>query len=202
MTTRRRMKTEICQSTTWTPATRTTNRRRKRAAALVPRAPALRRAPPAPVLGRGPGKRVQVQGNSRQNVSISSILHMTHRSTSVPCPALLCCFFVLSFCLLSPLPFRSAPLRTPQFRCKLIRTQAAVRAAALIELLAVCTGSTVDISPFHTGGEASVLLKVTWRQVSPTAAENLNTVQFDDVCTCTRNTSTSATLSLLYFHVI
>lgn len=76
MTTKRTMKTEICQSTTWMPATRTTNRRRKRAAAPVPRAPAPPRAPPAPVLGRGPGKRVQVQGNSRQNVSISSILHI------------------------------------------------------------------------------------------------------------------------------
>lgn len=74
----RKRKMEICQSTTWTPVTRTTNPQRKRAAARVPRAPALRRAPPAPVLGRGPGKRVQVQGNSRQNVSISSILHMTH----------------------------------------------------------------------------------------------------------------------------
>lgn len=69
---------EICQSTTWMPVTKTTNQLRKRAAAPVPPALAHPPAPPAPVLGRGPGKRVQVKGNSRQNVSISSIFHMTY----------------------------------------------------------------------------------------------------------------------------
>lgn len=69
------MKMETCQSTTWTPATMTTtaSQLRKRAAARVRPVPARPRAPPAPVHGRGPGKRVQVKGNSGQNVSISSI---------------------------------------------------------------------------------------------------------------------------------
>lgn len=95
----RTMKMEICQSTTWMPVTKTTNRLRKRAAALVPPALARPPAPPAPVLGRGPGKRVQVKGNSRQNVSISSIFHMTYWSTSS-----MSCIAVLSFSLLSSPP--------------------------------------------------------------------------------------------------
>lgn len=70
----KRMKTETCQSTTWMPVMMMkTSQLRKRAAARVLPALAHRRAPPAPVHGRGPGKRVQVKGNSGQNVSISSI---------------------------------------------------------------------------------------------------------------------------------
>lgn len=69
MTTRTKM--ETCRSTSWTPATTTlTERPRKRAASRVRRAPP--RAPPAPVLGPGPGKRAEVKGNPGQNVSISS----------------------------------------------------------------------------------------------------------------------------------
>uniref|UniRef100_A0A8D3D124 Zinc finger Ran-binding domain-containing protein 2 n=1 Tax=Scophthalmus maximus TaxID=52904 RepID=A0A8D3D124_SCOMX len=42
------------------------------------RFPARPRTPPAPVQGRGPGKRVQVKGNAGQNVSISSIFLLIH----------------------------------------------------------------------------------------------------------------------------
>lgn len=75
--------------------TTTTNQLRKGAAALALPVPVLvhPRAPPAPVLGQGPGKRVQVQGNSRQNVSISSIFLMIYWTTSVMCPVML--FFLL-----------------------------------------------------------------------------------------------------------
>lgn len=64
-----------CPSTTWTPARRrttTTRRRRRRGAAAPSRAPRARpRAHPLTrAQGLGPGKRVQVQGNARQNVSI------------------------------------------------------------------------------------------------------------------------------------
>lgn len=69
----KKMKMETCQSTTWTPVMTTTSLLRKRAATRVRPVPARPRAPPAPVHGRGPGKRVQVKGNSGQNVSISSI---------------------------------------------------------------------------------------------------------------------------------
>lgn len=82
-------KAETCQSTTWMPVTRMRSRRRRRrrwwrrrrrrrrtAGRVRPvRAPPL--TPPAPALGPGPGKRVQVKGNSRQNVSISSIFLLT-----------------------------------------------------------------------------------------------------------------------------
>lgn len=62
--------TPICPSTIWTSATRQSRRRRK-AAPRVPLARPLARPAPAPDLGPGPGKRVQVKGNARQNVSIS-----------------------------------------------------------------------------------------------------------------------------------
>lgn len=60
-----------CPSMTWLPAMKMNSQLRKKAAALDH--PAHLHAPPVPALGRGPGKRVQVTGNSRQNVSISSI---------------------------------------------------------------------------------------------------------------------------------
>lgn len=71
------------------------NQLRKRAAALVLPVLVHPRAPPAPVLGQGPGKRVQVQGNARQNVSISSIFLMIYWTTSVICPVMLFLFFSL-----------------------------------------------------------------------------------------------------------
>lgn len=74
-----KMKTETCRSTTWTPVRMMmTSQLRKRAAAQALPVPARPRAPPAPVLGRGPGKRVQVKGNSGQNVSISSIFLLVY----------------------------------------------------------------------------------------------------------------------------
>lgn len=95
--------------------TTTTNQLRKGAAALALPVPVLvhPRAPPAPVLGQGPGKRVQVQGNSRQNVSISSIFLMIYWLTSVICPVMLFFFIVFSF-LISP----SVALRNSM--CRLI----------------------------------------------------------------------------------
>lgn len=66
-------KMETCPSTTSTLVMRMTSRPRKRAAARDLPVRARPHVPPAPVHGRGPGKRVQVKGNSGQNVSISSI---------------------------------------------------------------------------------------------------------------------------------
>lgn len=96
----KKMKMETCQSTTWTPAMMT-SQLRKRAAARVHPVPARPRAPPAPVHGRGPGKRVQVKGNSGQNVSISSIFLLIYWSTSITCHALLICCFLF---FLTPSP--------------------------------------------------------------------------------------------------
>lgn len=59
------------------------------------------RAPPAPVHGRGPGKRVQVKGNSRQNVSISSNFFLIYYQHQI---IVMFCWFVV-FSLLNPLPF-------------------------------------------------------------------------------------------------
>lgn len=95
------MKMVTCQSTTWLPVTKTTiSQLRKKAAAPVHPAPvpAPPRAPPAPVHGLGPGKRVQVKGNSGQNVSIGSIFFWFTNQHQLN--VLLCSFVVLP--LLNP----------------------------------------------------------------------------------------------------
>lgn len=70
-----------------------TSQLRKRAAAQALPVPARPRAPPAPVLGRGPGKRVQVKGNSGQNVSISSIFLLVYWSITYPVMLICCVLF-------------------------------------------------------------------------------------------------------------
>lgn len=77
-----RMKTtEIFLNMTWTPVMKTTNQPRKRTAPQdrPARLPVL----PAPAHGLGPGKRVQVQGNYGQNVSINpssdSLINMENK---------------------------------------------------------------------------------------------------------------------------
>lgn len=84
----------ICPSTTWMQVTRRSWRWRK-AALQGPHTRAPPRAPPAPALGPGPGKRVQVKGHARK-MSVSAQFSFPSIPTTSDCGL---CFFWGLFCI-------------------------------------------------------------------------------------------------------